>query len=74
MLLSALTKAVRRQRNQVHRSASSKMPKKDSKKAENTKQDIKSEEESISVDKSGNICLKVHAKPGAKINSITGVF
>jgi hypothetical protein len=50
------------------------MPKKDSKKAENTKQDIKSEEESISVDKSGNICLKVHAKPGAKINSITGVF
>lgn len=28
----------------------------------------------INLDKSGNICIKVHAKPGAKINSITGKF
>jgi len=50
------------------------MPKKSQKKTPDTsKQDIKSEEESVSVDKSGNICLKVHAKPGAKINSITGM-
>ncbi|XP_059486412.1 UPF0235 protein C15orf40 homolog [Neocloeon triangulifer] len=73
MLLSTLTKAVRRQRKQVHNSAASKMPKKDSRKVEPTKQDIKNEEESISVDKPGNICLKVHAKPGAKMNSITDI-
>ncbi|CAB3360962.1 Hypothetical predicted protein [Cloeon dipterum] len=49
------------------------MPKKDSKKGEPNKQDIKHEEECISVDKSGNICLKVHAKPGAKMNTITDI-
>jgi hypothetical protein len=60
------------------RASKSKMPKpnKDCKKSSNqtkpannaSNQDIYP----VNLDKSGNLTIKIHAKPGAKINSITG--
>ncbi|XP_053952503.1 UPF0235 protein C15orf40 homolog [Anastrepha ludens] len=54
---------------------SSVMTKNKSKKSSTTPivAESKSNESPVQVDKSGNICIRILAKPGAKMNGITGI-